>query len=205
MSTRRKGLSEEEKREKLKKFFHETADVYSAKDVEQSASEACGMNMIQVKETLKSLVDDGVVQTDKLGSSNFYWSFPSFELNQLLNQKEELQKGVADAKAKIEKERERIESLKIGREPTDERTKKLAQLQELKDREAQLKEELANFADVETIELMKKELTVAVTAANRNTDNIDALRAYCDKKWNITRDDFNRNFQIDPNMEYLDF
>ncbi|KAJ3497572.1 hypothetical protein NMY22_g19685 [Coprinellus aureogranulatus] len=30
-----------------------------------------------VKEVLQGLVDDGLVQMDKIGSSNFFWSFPS--------------------------------------------------------------------------------------------------------------------------------
>lgn len=30
-----------------------------------------------IKEVLQSLVDDGLVQADKIGSSNFFWSFPS--------------------------------------------------------------------------------------------------------------------------------
>jgi len=30
-----------------------------------------------VKDVLQSLLDDGLVQMDKIGASNFYWSFPS--------------------------------------------------------------------------------------------------------------------------------
>ncbi len=30
-----------------------------------------------VEEILKSLVDDGLVDTDKVGTSNYFWAFPS--------------------------------------------------------------------------------------------------------------------------------
>ena len=29
-----------------------------------------------IKDVLQSLVDDGMVDTDKVGSSNYFWSFP---------------------------------------------------------------------------------------------------------------------------------
>lgn len=32
-----------------------------------------------IKDVNQSLVDDGLVNTDKIGSSNFYWSFPAAE------------------------------------------------------------------------------------------------------------------------------
>ena len=33
--------------------------------------------MQSVKEVLQSLVDDGLVDTDRIGTSNYFWSFPS--------------------------------------------------------------------------------------------------------------------------------
>lgn len=33
-----------------------------------------------VKDVLQSLVDDNLVNTDKIGTSNYYWSFPSSAL-----------------------------------------------------------------------------------------------------------------------------
>ena len=32
---------------------------------------------MSVKEVLQSLVDDGLVDTDRVGTSNYFWSFPS--------------------------------------------------------------------------------------------------------------------------------
>lgn len=36
---------------------------------------------MSVKEVLQSLVDDDMVESEKVGSSTYYWSFPSKALN----------------------------------------------------------------------------------------------------------------------------
>ena len=36
-----------------------------------------GITSMSVKEILTSLVDDGMVDTDKIGTSVYFWAFPS--------------------------------------------------------------------------------------------------------------------------------
>lgn len=36
---------------------------------------------MSVKEVLQSLVDDGMVDTDRIGTSNYFWAFPSKALH----------------------------------------------------------------------------------------------------------------------------
>lgn len=38
---------------------------------------------MSVKEILQSLVDDGLVDTDRIGTSNYFWAFPSKAANQV--------------------------------------------------------------------------------------------------------------------------
>ena len=38
-----------------------------------------------IKDVNQALVDDGLVQTEKVGAGNFYWSFPSQSLNAVGN------------------------------------------------------------------------------------------------------------------------
>lgn len=47
-----------------------------------------------VKDVLQSLVDDNLVDCERVGTSNYYWSFPSKALNARKNKLEELQKQV---------------------------------------------------------------------------------------------------------------
>lgn len=38
-----------------------------------------------VKEVVQSLIDDNLVITDKIGISNYYWSFPSVAIQSVIN------------------------------------------------------------------------------------------------------------------------
>ncbi|DBA85129.1 TPA: Meiotic nuclear division protein 1 [Trebouxia sp. C0005] len=74
--SKKRGLSLEEKREKVLEIFHESKDVFQLKDIEKLAPKK-GVISQSVKEVLQSLVDDDMVHQDKIGISNFFWAFPS--------------------------------------------------------------------------------------------------------------------------------
>ena len=38
---------------------------------------------MSVKDVLQSLVDDGMVDSDRIGTSNYFWAFPSKASNQV--------------------------------------------------------------------------------------------------------------------------
>lgn len=75
MSKRKKGLSLDEKRKVILCIYHESLTPFNLKEIEQLASKR-GVVQQSVKEVNQSLVDDGFVCCDKIGSSNFFWSFP---------------------------------------------------------------------------------------------------------------------------------
>lgn len=49
---------------------------------------------MSVKEILQSLVDDGMVDTDRIGTSNYFWAFPSKALHGRKRKLEELESQV---------------------------------------------------------------------------------------------------------------
>lgn len=49
---------------------------------------------MSVKEVLQSLVDDNMVDCEKVGTSNYYWAFPSKALNARKHKLQELQTQV---------------------------------------------------------------------------------------------------------------
>lgn len=49
-----------------------------------------------VKEVLQSLVDDNMVDCERIGTSNYYWAFPSKALHARKHKLEELKKQVTD-------------------------------------------------------------------------------------------------------------
>ncbi|XP_025005352.1 meiotic nuclear division protein 1 homolog isoform X15 [Gallus gallus] len=96
--SKKKGLSFEEKRARMMEIFFETCllcfmqkDVFQLKDIEKIASKDKGITSMSVKEVLQSLVDDGMVDTDRIGTSNYFWAFPSKALHARKRKLEELQ------------------------------------------------------------------------------------------------------------------
>ena len=47
------------------------------KDLERMAPKEKGITAQSVKEVVQSLVDDSLVDTDKIGTSIYFWAFPS--------------------------------------------------------------------------------------------------------------------------------
>lgn len=47
------------------------------KELEKLCQKEKGITSMSVKEILQGLVDDGMVDTDKIGTSVYFWAFPS--------------------------------------------------------------------------------------------------------------------------------
>lgn len=75
--SRNKPLSKEEKCKRLRELFSETKDVYLLKEVEKVASKTKGIVEKTVEEVLKEVVDDGHIHSEKIGTSIYFWAFPS--------------------------------------------------------------------------------------------------------------------------------
>merc|ERR1712224_786935 len=97
--SKKRGLSLDEKRERMMQIFYETKSFFQLKDLEKIASKEKGITLMSVKEVLQSLVDDNMVDSERIGTSNYFWAYPSKglnirkrKLNDLIKQ-EELLKG----------------------------------------------------------------------------------------------------------------
>ncbi|XP_028519506.1 meiotic nuclear division protein 1 homolog [Exaiptasia diaphana] len=75
--SKKKGLSFEEKRHRLQQLFFEKKDFFQLKELEKIAPKEKGITSMSVKEVLQSLVDDNLVDTEKIGTSVYFWSYPS--------------------------------------------------------------------------------------------------------------------------------
>jgi hypothetical protein len=71
-----KGISFEEKRKRMMEIFKAEPYFFHLKDIEKAAVKR-GIVYQAIKEVLESLVGDSLVEVEKIGSSNFYWSLPS--------------------------------------------------------------------------------------------------------------------------------
>ena len=202
--SRKKGLSLEEKRQRMQMVFFETADVLTLKEVEKASKEK-GIVEKSVKEVLEGLVADNLVRCEKIGIVNVYWQFPS--QSQMAKQATlgKLEAGLDKSRAELASLQARQGKQKVGREDTPERREKLARLAELKHKKEQLSRDLSQHAQTDpgTLAAMQDDIKVAKVAANRWTDNIFIMRDWCSERFGIDPDDFLRNFDIPPTIDYI--
>ena len=71
-----KGLSFEEKRRRMLDIFNNDPSFFHLKDIEKLGIKK-GIIYQSIKDVLDSLVNDNLVESEKIGSSNFFWALPS--------------------------------------------------------------------------------------------------------------------------------
>lgn len=74
--SKRKGVSFEEKRIRLLQLFYERKEFFTLKELEKIAAKEKGIVTQAVKDVLQTLVDDGLVRSEKIGTSVYFWIFP---------------------------------------------------------------------------------------------------------------------------------
>jgi hypothetical protein len=133
-----------------------------------------------------SLIDDGLVEKEKIGGSNYFWSFPGkkdrlaqLEHQQTLEEIERLQ-GV------LQETTSQLADAKRGREEDGEggRAAKLKRLATMTKERTALEVEYAKLKenDPQVVADLEKELGLVTQAAHRWTDNIFQCQTYLVKK-----------------------
>ncbi|KAM7112142.1 meiotic nuclear division protein 1 homolog isoform 3-T5 [Ciconia maguari] len=216
---KKKGLSFEEKRVRMMEIFFETKDVFQLKDIEKIAPKEKGITSMSVKEILQSLVDDGMVDTDRIGTSNYFWAFPSKALHARKRKLEELESQFAESSQKKEALQKSIEKSKIGREDTTERAALIEELATLRQKKEQLKAEIDKYreCDPDVVEEMRGETRrdcmdkgqgqtnkIAKEAANRWTDNIFSIKSWAKRKFGFEESRIDKSFGIPEDLDYID-
>ncbi|XP_013595416.1 PREDICTED: meiotic nuclear division protein 1 homolog isoform X2 [Brassica oleracea var. oleracea] len=178
--SKKRGLSLEEKREKMLQIFYDSQDFFLLKELEKLGPKK-GVISQSVKDVIQSLADDDLVAKDKIGISVYFWSLPSCASNQLRSVRQKLESDLQGSNKKLAELVDQCDALKKGREESEERTEALAQLQDIEKKHKELKNEMVQFADNDpaTLEAMRAAIEVAHQSANRWTDNIFTLRQWC--------------------------
>ena len=156
---KKKGLSLEDKRQILLKLFKGSGSFYHYKDIEKH----CTQNKISfmlVKDLLAGITADNLLETEKIGSSAFYWSLPNRVYDAKLKQLEREKTNIENAKNEINNLDQKIEDNKAIRVDNDERKKNLEELAEL---ESQKKEYLKVLKDFESKDPEKYEKYINTT------------------------------------------
>ncbi|CAM6099697.1 unnamed protein product [Calypogeia fissa] len=176
----KRGMSLEEKREKMLEIFYETQSFFQLKDLEKLGPKK-GVISQSVKDVVQNLVDDNLVFKDKVGTSVYFWSLPSTAGNQLTTMRKKLEgelESATNREAELEKE---VETSRKGREDSSERESALMLLKKLQKEHKALQEELDTYTgnDPALFEIMKKSTQMAHDAVNRWTENIFILQKWC--------------------------
>ena len=114
--------------------------MYKLRELEKLGSKA-GIVEQTVKEVLQSLVDDNLVNQDKVGSINLFYSFPSAQMVRRMKQIDKLKEEETKLKEKKKALEENIEKLKKDRGGGEKRVADLEILNQLRTKKAKLTEE----------------------------------------------------------------
>jgi len=207
MASKKKGLSLEEKRKKMMELFYETKDVFLLKDLEKIAPKLKGITSMSVKDVVTSLVDDNMVDSEKIGTSIYFWAFPSKASANSKRKLDSLQEQIDQVEKKRKVAEAELQIALEGREENDERTQILLRLEAAETRNGELKTKLGQFADndPQVLQEMETERRKALEAANRWTDNVFSLQSWVKNKFpNIGLDMFNKQFGIPEDLDYIE-
>ncbi|CAL4059300.1 unnamed protein product [Meganyctiphanes norvegica] len=203
--SRRKGLSLEEKRTKMMEIFFEEKDFFQLKELEKIAPKKKGIITQSVKDVVQSLVDDAMVDTDKIGTCVYFWAFPSKATAIRRSKLDNIDERVKEAKRRLKSAQERMAQAQVGREEGDGRAALLERIAAAENQRNLLTQEIQKFRDCdpEVIEQMKKETQIATDAVNRWTDNIFSIKSWCKNKFCIAEDTLNKQFSIPEELDYV--
>ncbi|KAL3775961.1 hypothetical protein ACHAWO_012149 [Cyclotella atomus] len=180
-----KRMSLEEKRSTILKIYHSSKEVYTEKEIVALAAKA-GVNANTIIDINQGLIDDNLVSKEKIGGSNYFWSFPSKKDRMAQLQHESILRNITSLQEKVKEATVQLADAKRGREDDDsgDRAKKMARTAELTKLKSAAVEELEKLKqnDPQALADLEHELELVKGAANRWTDNIFSCKDYLVKK-----------------------
>ncbi|KAI7871138.1 meiotic nuclear division protein 1 [Spinellus fusiger] len=199
----RKGVSAEEKRKRLEALFHESGDFYQLKEVEKLGTKK-GIVSQAIKDVLQSLVDDGLVSTDRIGTSNYYWSFPATAALTHTRMRD-LKRERDEELEKRKKLKETTDTLSSACQPSEEREALLHQWKQAQQENKALLLALSPYKNNDPVMIKAKASASlrAKEAANRWTENLWTLQSYCVRTFGIERSVLNEQFGLEDTLDTL--
>ncbi|XP_076434770.1 meiotic nuclear division protein 1 homolog isoform X2 [Babylonia areolata] len=205
-TSKKKGLSFEEKRTRMIDLLYEKKDFFQLKDLERMAPKEKGITSQSVKEVVQSLVGDTLVDTDKIGTSIYFWAFPSKASQNRKRKMEDLTNKLKEVERKKRDVQSHLAKAKIGKDNTEERSAVLSDLSEAHNTVHKLEAELIKYreSDPEVLEQQKKETATALEAANRWTDNVFSIKSWVKNKFCFEERILDQQFDIPSDFDYIE-
>lgn len=199
-----KGTSLDEKKARLLEQMLQTGEIYSNKTIE-ALSKPTGISAMIIKQVLMELVNEDLVDSEKIGTSTYYWCFASKRSQTVLSQKSKLEEGIQQMKKEIQSLEKDIAGLQSGREESEERT---LLLQRQADLQAKIKEQRERFKqlsknDPEVAQRLKDFTKTAIEQANLWTDNVLGLKKHLVEKYGMDPKLVSNQLGITADFDYL--
>lgn len=189
----------------MMELFYERKDFFQLRELEKLGPKEKGVISQAVKDVVQSLVDDGMVDTEKIGTSVYFWAFPSKATNIRKRKLDDLTSRISDVDKRLKTSQSKVEQAKVGREEGEERSETLRRLKELEEKKESLGKEIQKYrdSDPEVLATMKESTKVAQVAVNRWTDNIFSIKSWCKNKFFIEEEVLNKQFDIPEDLDYI--
>ncbi|KYQ49933.1 Meiotic nuclear division protein 1 like protein [Trachymyrmex zeteki] len=202
--SKRKGVSLDEKRMRMLQIFYEKKEFFTLKELEKIAPKDKNIVVQAVKDVLQALVDDGLVRSEKIGTSTYFWRFPGENITTTERRIADISKKLVEVEFKLEKLKEEVQKEKELKNDTEEKRKLLEEVEQLKKEEQEIKKQIAKFSNVdpEVIVEMDKKAQKYKDGTNIWTDNIFAIQSWCKNKFCISEQDLNKQFNIPEDLDY---
>lgn len=206
--SKRKGMSAEDKRTALLGMYHASKTVYTLQEVEKEGPKT-GVVRSAVLDVNQQLVDDGLVETDKIGSTGYYWSFPSKRVQNVSLQSSGLEEEIKLETSELAETHKKVKVVRESRVESASRDAQLKQLSSLKQEIAALEGQVEVLKENDPEEVARQTAIVDMckTAANRWTDNLLELRSWLVKKKGMSSKEAVNTLKqmgVPENLEYLD-
>ncbi|KAH7072938.1 Mnd1 family-domain-containing protein [Paraphoma chrysanthemicola] len=171
-------------------WFHKTAQAHSVKDLEKTLPQVGAISGMHVKDYLQALADDNKIRVEKIGSGNWYWSFPSDEkkakdaaLEKAQDEFDKVNATVMELQAKVDQAgaaRAEDEDVLTETEVGGDRKTLIAKHTELAKELEKLRTELAAYSEQDPVEVEKKaaETQKARDEAEKFTDQIYSMEGW---------------------------
>ncbi|VEN39036.1 unnamed protein product [Callosobruchus maculatus] len=202
----KRGVSAEEKKARMLQLFYERAECFQLKELEKIAPKEKGIVANSVKDTIEKLVEDGLVDTDKIGGSIYFWAFPSKAIHSRNRILKDLQQKLEDSNKKLKLIEE---TLSNSKNEDDDEQKRSGLLEELNDKEIELnalqnKLRVCKENDPIKIKAFERKCEELKNAANRWTDNIFSMKSWCQRKFMVESKVLNKQFGIPEDLDYIE-
>ncbi|XP_078678334.1 meiotic nuclear division protein 1 homolog isoform X2 [Branchiostoma floridae x Branchiostoma belcheri] len=155
--SKRKGISLEEKRQRMLSVFYDRKEFFQLKELEKIGSKEKGINAMVIKDVIQGLVDDGLVDTERIGTSNYFWAFPSKAVHTRKRKIDELEKQLEETQRKRKATDQSISKAQVGREDSESREKILQELKEKKSQCEKLTVQIEHYRECDPEVLQAKQ------------------------------------------------